>query len=100
MLEAELEGINLIIQNWDKPGVIGHIGMTLGNFKVNIANMHLARSRDRDKALAIVRLDNEAPRRPLRPALAPEYTPGAAGEAISAAIARRRGLARLLGMTF
>ena len=61
MLEAELEGINLIIQNWDKPGVIGHIGMTLGNFKVNIANMHLARSRDRDKALAIVRLDNEAP---------------------------------------
>ena len=43
MLEAELEGINLIIQNLDKPGTIGHIGTTLGNFNVNIANMHLAR---------------------------------------------------------
>ena len=30
MLEAELEGINLIIQNLDKPGTIGHIGTTLG----------------------------------------------------------------------
>jgi D-3-phosphoglycerate dehydrogenase / 2-oxoglutarate reductase len=61
MLEAELEGINLIIQNLDKPGTIGHIGTTLGNFNVNIANMHLARSRERDKAIAIIRLDNEAP---------------------------------------
>jgi D-3-phosphoglycerate dehydrogenase len=61
MLEAELEGINLIIQNLDKPGIIGHIGTTLGNFSVNIANMHLARSRERDRAIAIVRLDNEAP---------------------------------------
>jgi D-3-phosphoglycerate dehydrogenase len=61
MLEAELEGINLIIQNLDKPGTIGHIGLTLGNFNVNIANMHLARSREKDRALAIVRLDSEAP---------------------------------------
>jgi len=61
MLEAELEGINLIIQNLDKPGTIGHIGTTLGNFNVNIADMHLARSRERDRAIAIVRLDNEAP---------------------------------------
>jgi D-3-phosphoglycerate dehydrogenase len=61
MLEAELEGINLIIQNLDKPGTIGLIGTTLGSFDVNIANMHLARSRDRDRAIAIVRLDNEAP---------------------------------------
>ena len=28
---------------------------------MNIANMHLARSRERDRAIAIVRLDNEAP---------------------------------------
>ena len=33
MLEAELEGINLIIQNLDKPGTIGHIGTTLGQFQ-------------------------------------------------------------------
>ena len=61
MLEAELEGINLIIQNLDKPGTIGHIGTTLGTFNVNIANMHLARNRERDRAIAIVRIDNEAP---------------------------------------
>jgi D-3-phosphoglycerate dehydrogenase len=60
-LEAELEGINLIIQNLDKPGTIGHIGVTLGNFNVNIADMHLARSREGDRAIAIIRLDNEAP---------------------------------------
>ncbi|MFZ2448263.1 MAG: phosphoglycerate dehydrogenase [Syntrophobacteraceae bacterium] len=60
-LEAELEGINLIIQNLDKPGVIGVIGTTLGNFNVNIANMHLSRTPELDKAIAIIRLDNEAP---------------------------------------
>ncbi len=60
-LEAELEGINLLIQNLDKPGVIGFIGSTLGNYEVNIANMHLSRTPERDKAIAIVRLDEEAP---------------------------------------
>jgi len=60
-LEAELEGINLIIQNLDKPGTIGTIGVTLGQFDVNIANMHLSRTRERDRAVAIIRIDNEAP---------------------------------------
>jgi D-3-phosphoglycerate dehydrogenase / 2-oxoglutarate reductase len=60
-LESELEGINLLVQNWDKPGTIGLIGSTLGSFNVNIANMHLARTPERDKAIAIIRLDNEAP---------------------------------------
>ena len=60
-LEAELEGGNLIIQNLDKPGTIGFIGTTLGAFHVNIANMHLARTPQRDRAVAIVRLDDEAP---------------------------------------
>ena len=65
MLEAELEGINLIIQNLDKPGTIGHIGMTLGKFNVNIADMHLARSREKDRAIAIIRIDCEAPQEAL-----------------------------------
>ncbi|MDR3566457.1 MAG: phosphoglycerate dehydrogenase [Syntrophobacteraceae bacterium] len=62
MLEAGLEGINLIVQNYDKPGTIGHIGTTLGKFNVNIANMHLARSSAEKRALAIIKLDREAPR--------------------------------------
>jgi D-3-phosphoglycerate dehydrogenase / 2-oxoglutarate reductase len=60
-LEAELEGTNLIIQNLDKPGVIGLIGSTLGDFQVNIANMHLSRTSVRDQAMSIIRIDEEAP---------------------------------------
>jgi D-3-phosphoglycerate dehydrogenase len=60
-LEAELEGINLIVQNLDKPGAIGIMGNTLGDYQVNIANMHLSRTPQRDKAMAIIRIDNEAP---------------------------------------
>lgn len=60
-LEAELEGINLIVQNLDKPGVIGLLGSTLGDFQVNIANMHLSRTPERDRAMSIIRIDEEAP---------------------------------------
>ena len=60
-LEAELEGVNIIAQNLDKPGVIGLIGSTLGDFNVNIVNMHLSRTPERDKAIAVIRLDDEAP---------------------------------------
>lgn len=60
-LEAELEGINLLVQNWDKPGTIGVIGTTLGQYNVNIANMHLSRTPLKDKAIAIILLDHEAP---------------------------------------
>jgi D-3-phosphoglycerate dehydrogenase len=65
-LEAELEGINLVVQNLDKPGVIGFIGTTLGSFQVNIANMHLSRTPEHDKAIAIIRIDDEAPQEALQ----------------------------------
>jgi len=60
-LEAELDGINLVIQNLDKPGTIGFIGTTLGHYSVNIADMHLSRTPERDRAVAIIRLDQPAP---------------------------------------
>ncbi len=60
ILEAELEGINLLVENRDKPGTIGIIGTTLGAYQVNIANMHLSRT-PRSKAIAIIRVDEEAP---------------------------------------
>lgn len=60
-LETELQGINLLIQNRDKPGMIGFIGSTLGNFQINIADMHLSRIPEQLKAIAIVRVDAEAP---------------------------------------
>jgi D-3-phosphoglycerate dehydrogenase len=58
-LEAELEGVNLITQNLDLPGTIGIIGATLGQYEVNIANMHLSRTPEKDKAMAIIRIDGE-----------------------------------------
>jgi len=60
-LETELEGINLIIQNLDQPGTIGAIGTILGNARINIADMHLSRTPEREKAIAVIRLDSEAP---------------------------------------
>ena len=60
-LEAQLEGINLLTRNLDRPGTIGVIGSTLGKYQVNIANMHLSRTPEKDKAMAIIRLDEEAP---------------------------------------
>jgi D-3-phosphoglycerate dehydrogenase len=64
-LETHLEGINLIVQNVDKPGIVGFIGSTLGNNQTNIADMHLSRTPNKDKAIAIVRLDAPAPQEAL-----------------------------------
>ena len=60
-LEAELEGVNLLVRNLDKPGTIGIIGTTLGDFNVNIANMHLARNIEKGGAFAVIRIDEEVP---------------------------------------
>ncbi len=49
----------LFIKNYDKPGIIGFIGMVLGDFGVNIAEMKVTRAKRGDKALTIVTLDSE-----------------------------------------
>ena len=51
----------LFIANYDRPGVIGFIGTTLGNFQVNIADMHLSRIHDKGKALCLVTVDDTVP---------------------------------------
>ena len=48
----------LLITNRDRPGVIGFIGTTLGNHKVNIADMHLSRIRSKGLAICLVTLDS------------------------------------------
>ena len=42
-LEAQLDGTMLYLRNNDKPGVIGHVGTTLGKHGVNIATFALGR---------------------------------------------------------
>jgi D-3-phosphoglycerate dehydrogenase / 2-oxoglutarate reductase len=44
-LEAIPEGHNLLINNLDKPGVIGKITSTLGRYKVNISRMQVGEER-------------------------------------------------------
>jgi D-3-phosphoglycerate dehydrogenase len=60
-MEVRLQGRMLLITNFDRPGVIGFIGTTLGSFQVNIADMHLSRARDKGTALCLVTVDNPVP---------------------------------------
>lgn len=53
------EGEMLLIFNDDRPGVIGFVGTTLGDRKINIADMAL--SRHRQRALMVLKLDAPLP---------------------------------------
>ena len=60
-LEAHLDGTLLFLRNEDRPGVIGHVGSTLGKHGVNIATFALGR-RDNTQgaeAVSLIRLDGE-----------------------------------------
>ncbi|UCD16000.1 MAG: phosphoglycerate dehydrogenase [Candidatus Omnitrophota bacterium] len=48
----------LVINNQDKPGVIGFLGTVLGAHKINIAGMSLGRSAPKKVALTILNLDS------------------------------------------
>lgn len=48
----------LVIENQDKPGVIGFLGTTLGKHNINIAGMSLGRRISGETALTILNLDN------------------------------------------
>lgn len=48
----------LVINNQDKPGVIGFLGTTLGADKINIAGMSLGRRPNKESALTILNLDS------------------------------------------
>lgn len=55
------EGYILILQNRDKPGVVGHVGSILGKANINIARMGLGRNRDTGEAMQALNLDNPVP---------------------------------------
>lgn len=57
-LDAIPEGSMIVIQNLDKPGVIGNVGTTLGRHNINIGRFQLGR-RD-DRALCMVNIDSPA----------------------------------------
>jgi D-3-phosphoglycerate dehydrogenase len=57
-LDAIPGGSMIIIQNIDRPGVIGNVGTTLGRHNINIGRFQLGRRGDR--ALCMVNIDTPA----------------------------------------
>ncbi len=60
-LEFVPKGNLLVLHNVDVPGGVGKLGMTLGDAKVNIAEIHLSRKPDGHGALAVLRIDQDPP---------------------------------------
>lgn len=58
-LEARPEGIVLIMQNLDVPGVIGQVGTLLASHSVNIGEWRLGRVAPGGEALSFINLDSE-----------------------------------------
>jgi len=65
MLEAIPEGPTLLLQNRDQPGVVGTVGMILGEEGINISRMQLALVRERNEAAMLVNVDQSPPERVL-----------------------------------
>jgi D-3-phosphoglycerate dehydrogenase len=59
--EAVLEGNILIMENLDKPGIVGSIGVLLGENKINIARFHLGRDEEGGRAMAFINVDGPVP---------------------------------------
>ena len=57
-VEAKPEGTLLLLENHDRPGMIGAYGTILGKHHVNIANMSLSRNEEGGTALTLLSLDS------------------------------------------
>jgi D-3-phosphoglycerate dehydrogenase len=61
LIEAIPEGYILLVNNYDKPGVIGNIGTALGSRNINIATMQFGRDRMGGNAISLLHLDTPLP---------------------------------------
>ena len=61
LIEALPEGHILLINNYDKPGVIGNIGLALAKRDINIATMQFGRDRMGGNAISLLHLDTPLP---------------------------------------
>ena len=57
-VEIPISGILLLLNNTDRPGIVGFLGTVLAKHKVNIANMSLGRDTAGGHALAVLHLDS------------------------------------------
>jgi D-3-phosphoglycerate dehydrogenase / 2-oxoglutarate reductase len=56
-VEARPHGVVLVLENTDRPGMVGRIGTLLGEHGVNIATMSLSRNQAGGTALTVLNLD-------------------------------------------
>ncbi len=55
-------GVVLLLNNKDRPGIVGYLGTLLARYKVNIASMSLSRDTAGGHALSVLNLDSVPPR--------------------------------------
>jgi D-3-phosphoglycerate dehydrogenase len=60
-METVPAGDMLVLMNNDKPGVIGNIGMTLGQNGINISRMQFGRETQGGRAMSVVSVDSSIP---------------------------------------
>jgi D-3-phosphoglycerate dehydrogenase / 2-oxoglutarate reductase len=60
-VEIVPNGVLLLLNNNDRPGIVGHVGTLLGKHKVNIASMSLSRDTIGGQALTVLGLDSLPP---------------------------------------
>jgi len=58
LLDAHMDGTLMIFTHYDRPGLIGFIGRTLGDEGVNIAQMNVGREAQGGEAIGVVNLDS------------------------------------------
>ncbi len=56
-VEARPEGVLLLLENRDRPGIVGLLGGVLGANGVNIAGMSLSRNEAGGEAITVLNLD-------------------------------------------
>ncbi|MGI9088016.1 MAG: phosphoglycerate dehydrogenase [Chthoniobacterales bacterium] len=56
-VEARPHGVVLVLENTDRPGIVGRVGTLLGDHGVNIATMSLSRNEAGGTALTVLNLD-------------------------------------------
>ncbi|MGB8804164.1 MAG: phosphoglycerate dehydrogenase [Chthoniobacterales bacterium] len=57
-VEARPHGVILVLENTDRPGMVGRVGTLLGEHGVNIATMSLSRNQAGGTALTVLNLDS------------------------------------------
>lgn len=57
-VELSPSGEMIVIQNWDRPGIIGNLGTLLGIHNINIASMTFGREKPGGRAITVLNVDS------------------------------------------